>query len=70
MQFEPYKIGTLFYVERGRSEGEEQVLDGYFTGEVDTWGKRTFIPTPSDVPYYFFDDEVSAWEPLPQGGAK
>ena len=36
---------------------ESGVLEGIFTGECDTWGKRTFRPA-SGAPLYFFPDEV------------
>ena len=35
-------------------------LDGCFTGEIDTWGKHTFLGIDGQL-YFFFRDEIQEW---------
>jgi hypothetical protein len=63
MKRQPYVVGTLSYTSRDLGYGaEEDTLEGWWTGEVDMWGKHTFI-TRQGTPYYFFPDEVTEWLP-------
>ena len=40
-------------------DGEEQgSFRGYWTGEIDTWGKKTFQPVNGSAPYYLLDREI------------
>jgi hypothetical protein len=52
---------TINYVCRAidpRDERERGFLTGRFTGDTDTWGKRTFV-TDSGQVHYFFADELA-----------
>lgn len=58
-----FVVGTLSYTARDLGYGEEEdTIEGWWTGEVDMWGKHTFI-TVERKPYYFFLDEVTEWLP-------
>lgn len=37
---------------------DQGVIEGYWTGEVDTWGKFTIMPTDGGDPFYLFADEI------------
>jgi hypothetical protein len=39
-------------------EPESDTIDAYWTGEIDTWGKLTFIPIGGADPLYLFKDEL------------
>jgi hypothetical protein len=52
---------TVEVLYRCRDNGhgvEEGMVRGHWTGEVDTWGKRTFQPSDGSPAMYFFDDEI------------
>jgi hypothetical protein len=58
---EPTQPGTVEVSYKCRDNGtgvEEGVVCGHWTGEVDTWGKRTFQPWDGSPAMYFFDDEI------------
>ena len=45
-------------------EPEEGVIEGYWTGEIDAWGKRTIAPTiGGGAPVYLFDHEIVTVDP-------
>lgn len=61
-------VGTLSFRCRDIGYGvEEGTIDGYFTGEVDEGGKRTFTEFVSSCPElmtrWLFPDEIVSWEP-------
>ena len=61
----PYRVGMLAYVCRPLhpdDEQEEGDVEGFFTGEIDTWGKYTFVPL-CGLNMYLFADEIVAWVP-------
>jgi len=37
---------------------EEGSFRGYWTGEIDTWGKKIFRPIDGRGPFYLFDKEI------------
>lgn len=37
---------------------EEGTIEGFWTGEVDTWGKHTIRPVDGGAPLYLFKDEI------------
>lgn len=39
-------------------------IEAYWTGEVDTWGKLTFISTNRRQAHYLFPDELLEVEPV------
>ena len=39
-------------------------IRGYWTGEIDTWGKFTIMPVTSHRPLYLFADEIVEVEAL------
>ena len=43
-------------------EVEEGTVEGYWTGEVDTWGKLTIVPVNGTPALYLFRDEIVAVE--------
>jgi hypothetical protein len=59
------KAGVVYEIEfRCTTPGpevEEGGFTGYWTGETDTWGKRTFQPI-NGQPYYLFDRELVSVE--------
>lgn len=61
---EPGRVVTLSYDCTPRGCDDSGVIDGYWTGEIDGWGKYTIIVLDSPDPIYLFDDEiVDVWEP-------
>jgi hypothetical protein len=66
----PYMIGELHYQARDIGYGvEEDVVVGYFTGAVDSWGKHTFLVI-GGVPLYLFADEMVEWTPATEWGGE
>lgn len=66
-QLDPFRVGNLRYRCRDTGYGvEEGQSEGCFTGEVDSWGKWTFVPWWSlpESQLYLFADEVESFEPL------
>ncbi len=65
-----FRVGELKYEARDIGYGvEEDNLEGFFTGEVDTWGKLTFQPLDNhDTTLYLFSDEVVSWVPFTHNG--
>ncbi len=61
---------TVALIYECRSNGydddvESGIMDGRFTGEVDTWGKYTFQPMQESQPaLYLFLDEIKECESL------
>ena len=45
-------------------EAEHDTIRGYWTGEIDTWGKFTIMPVSSHRPLYLFADEIVEVEAL------
>ena len=43
---------------------EEGIVRAYWTGEVDTWGKYTLIPTDGSPTLYLFADEIIELESI------
>ena len=41
-------------------EVEEGVFQGFWTGEIDTWGKLTVKPINQDRPVYLFPGEFAS----------
>jgi hypothetical protein len=62
---EPFHVGELAYETRDLGSGIEAGagLTGYFTGELDTWGKWTFVGGDGIV-RYLFTDEIVGWSPF------
>jgi hypothetical protein len=61
----PFRVGLLDWHTRdlsGHGDHEDGSSEGYFTGEVDTWGKRTFQPLHGPT-LYLFPDELTEWQP-------
>jgi hypothetical protein len=43
---------------------EEGIVRAYWSGDVDTWGKYTFVPTDGSDTLYLFADELVELDPL------
>lgn len=43
---------------------EQDTVRGYWTGEIDTWGKFTIMPLCAHRPLYLFPDEIVEVEDL------
>jgi len=57
------RIGFLDFYWREGDERTPAYREGYFTGECDTWGKRTFVVLDGGPsPLYLFSDELIDWE--------
>ena len=37
---------------------EEGIIEGFWTGEIDSWGKRTIRRVDGRPTLYLFDDEI------------
>ena len=37
---------------------EEDTIEAFWTGEIDTWGKLTIRPVDGGSPLYLFPDEI------------
>jgi hypothetical protein len=58
-QIEPRKVYTVSYRCRDIGYGiEDGVIEAFWTGEIDTWGKRTWRQVNGEPPLYLFDDEL------------
>lgn len=67
-KFSPYRVVTLSYCTRdltGHSDHEDGIVEAFWTGEIDTWGKYTFrlvqpvLINGRDRLFLFFDEIVS-----------
>ena len=60
----PNTVYTISYQCRDIGYGiEEGIIDAFWTGEIDTWGKRTIVPINGQRPLYLFMDEIVGIEP-------
>lgn len=54
-------VCAIRYVCRDIGYGVERgTVYGFWTGEIDTWGKRTIRPVTGGPPLYLFPDEIRA----------
>lgn len=51
-------VYDIHYECRPPCDPEPGVVRGFWTGQVDTWGKRTIVQVPAGKPYYLFPDEI------------
>lgn len=52
-------VYQLSYATRDLGYGtEENTIDAYWTGEIDTWGKMTIKPVDGSPTLYLFPDEI------------
>lgn len=59
MTLKPLHVVTISYRCRDLGYGvEEDVIEGFWTGEIDTWGKRTIRRVDGQPPLYLFADEI------------
>lgn len=58
------KVCAITYQDRFEQEPAQTII-GTYTGEIDSWGKRTIalLDAEAEGPYYLFPDEVLAVEP-------
>lgn len=62
---ESNKVCTIGYICRDIGCGiEADVIRGYWTGEVDVWGKFTIQPVDGSPCLYLFADEIVEVEDL------
>ena len=58
-QLQPHLVCTITYRCRDIGYGvEEGIIEAFWTGEVDCWGKRTIRPVDGGPALYLFEDEV------------
>ena len=70
-KIKPGQAVEILYASRDIGYGVESgILTGWFTGEVDTWGKRTFridgTRNACHACMYLFDDEILSVEEVAQ----
>lgn len=53
-----YSIRYVCRVLDPRDDRERGTVYGFWTGEIDTWGKRTIRPVNGGPPLYLFPDEI------------
>ena len=59
-KLKPNQVCVISYRCRDIGYGvEEDVIDGFWTGEIDTWGKYTIRPLDGPTLYLFADEFVS-----------
>jgi len=55
----PYQVRTISYECRDIGYGvESDIIEAYWTGEIDVWGKYTIKPVDGQAPLYLFADEI------------
>lgn len=63
----PNTVYTISYqcrpIGRPGDSIEEGIIDAFWTGEIDAWGKYTIVPINGQRPLYFFPDEIANVEP-------
>jgi hypothetical protein len=70
MEYRPFVVAQVDYKARDIGYGvEEGSFEGYWNGEIDTWGKLTFVEIsgrigPGPGPFYLFPDELREVEYL------
>ncbi len=59
LTLKPRMVLDVWYRCRDIGHGvEEGTFEGFWTGEIDAWGKRTFRPVDGSGPLYLFSDEI------------
>lgn len=58
------KVCAITFESRNAPDEPAQTIIGTYTGEIDSWGKRTIqlLDSAAGGPYYLFADEVLACE--------
>jgi len=51
-------VYSITFVCRPFDALEAITIDAYWTGEIDTWGKLTFVPIGGADRLYLFKDEI------------
>lgn len=63
-QLKPNHVCSVTFECRDLGYGiEAGILDGFWTGETDTWGKRTVRRIDGGATVYLFDDEIISVDP-------
>jgi hypothetical protein len=64
MKLTPHIVCEIAYACRPPCADEIGIIIGFWTGETDTWGKRTIVRVPSGPPVYLFADEITDVRPI------
>lgn len=61
MTIEPRRVYEISYACRDIGYGVESgILDAFWSGEIDYWGKYTIVPIDGSDPLYLFADEITS----------
>lgn len=55
-RLQPYRVRLVSFMTRDLADHGE--LEGFWTGEIDTWGKYTIRPCDGGPAHYLFFDEI------------